>query len=299
MNCINHPDTPSVNFCQNCGKPYCAQCIRTVNGMVYCEPCLAARLGVPPAGVQPGAVPAGYSPVAGSQSPVLAGLLGFIPGVGAMYNGQFAKGLVHVVIFIALVSATHNFGLFGLLVAGWVFYQVFDAYQTAFALQRGLPLPDPLGLNNIGAKLGLGGTTPPPTSGSAPFVAPTAPPAAPPYAASAVPPTAGYPSAYPTAYPAASQPVDPYAPVPPVPPVAPAWDPAAQPPGPIGLLDEPTHRSLPVGAIILLALGVVFLLGTLGTISVHWLTRGWPLLLIALGVWLFFHNHQKSPGGPQ
>jgi TM2 domain-containing membrane protein YozV len=292
MNCTNHPDTPSVNFCQNCGKPYCAQCIRSVNGMVYCEPCLAARLGVPPTGAQPGAVPAGYSPVAGSQSPVLAALLGFIPGVGAMYNGQFAKGLVHVIIFIALVSATHNFGLFGLLVFGWVCYQVFDAYQTAFALQRGLPLPDPLGLNNIGAKLGLGGTTPPPTSGTAPFVAPTAPPATP-YAASAVPPTAGYPSAYPTAYPA--QPFDPAAPLPPIPPVAPAWDPNAPPPG----FDPSGHRSLPVGAIVLLALGVLFLLGTVGAINVHWISRGWPLILIGLGIWIFYRNNQKHSGGPQ
>ena len=292
MNCINHPDTPSVNFCQNCGKPLCAQCVRSVSGMVYCEPCLAARLGVPPAGTQPvpGTVPANYSPVAGSQSPLLAGLLGFIPGVGAMYNGQFAKGLVHVVIFIALVSATHNFGLFGLLVAGWIFYQVFDAYQTAFAMQHGMPLPDPLGLNNIGAKLGLGQTPPP---GAAPYAGPYAAPTAPPApAASAVPPAANYPSAYPTAYP--------LPPVPPVPAVAPAWDPAAQPdPGSIGLLDEPTHRSLPIGAIILVALGVIFLLGTAGVLSVHWISHGWPLILIALGVWIFYRNNHKTPGGPQ
>jgi TM2 domain-containing membrane protein YozV len=237
-------------------------------------------------------MPANYSPVAGSQSPILAGLLGFIPGVGAMYNGQFAKGLVHVVIFIALVSATHNFGLFGLLVAGWIFYQVFDAYQTAFALQHGLPLPDPLGLNNIGAKLGLGQTPPPP--GAAPYAGPYAGPAAPPPAASAVPPAASsYPSAYPTAYPVP--------PVPPVAAIAPAWDPAAaqQEPGSMGLLDEPTHRSLPVGAIILVALGVVFLLGTVGVLSVHWLSHGWPLILIALGVWIFYRNNHKHPGGPQ
>ena len=290
MNCVNHPEAPAVNFCQNCGKPLCAQCVRSVSGMVFCEPCVA------PGSAIPGAVPANYSPVAGSQSPILAGLLGFIPGVGAMYNGQFAKGLVHVVIFIALVSATHNFGLFGLLVAGWVFYQVFDAYQTAFALQHGLPLPDPLGLTNIGAKLGLGQAPVPPPSGSTPY--PGAPPAAPPAASasSAVPPTAGYPSAYPTSYP----PTDPYAPVPPVPPVAPAWDPAAaQDPGSIGMMDEPTHRSLPVGAIILVALGVLFLLGTAGFLSMHWLSHGWPLILIALGVWIFYRNNQKFPGGPQ
>ena len=31
-------------------------------------------------------------------SPGLAFLLGFIPGVGAIYNGQYVKGLIHVVV---------------------------------------------------------------------------------------------------------------------------------------------------------------------------------------------------------
>lgn len=293
MNCSNHPETPAVNYCQNCGKPLCAQCVRSVSGMVFCEECLAARLGVPAAGAQPGApVPAAYPPVTGSHSPILAGLLGFIPGVGAMYNGQFAKGLVHVVVFIALVGATDHFGLFGLAVAGWVFYQVFDAYQTAFALQRGLPLPDPLGLNNIGARLGLGHTPPPgsaPYPGAAPY--PGVPPVPP--AAGTAQPATGYPTAYPTSYP----------PVPPVAPIAPvpaAWDPAAtHDPGSAGLLDEPTHRSMPVGAIILVALGTLFLLSTAGVLNVHWISHGWPLILIAVGIWIFYSNSRKYPGGPK
>ena len=32
-------------------------------------------------------------------------MLGLIPGVGAMYNGQFFKGLIHVVVFAVLVYA--------------------------------------------------------------------------------------------------------------------------------------------------------------------------------------------------
>ena len=35
-------------------------------------------------------------------------LLGLIPGVGAIYNGQYAKGLVHAVVFGLLVSAIAN-----------------------------------------------------------------------------------------------------------------------------------------------------------------------------------------------
>ncbi|MEI9970458.1 MAG: hypothetical protein WDM87_18285 [Terracidiphilus sp.] len=48
-----------------------------------------------------------------------------------MYNGQMIKGLIHVLIFAVLVSAAHVYGIFGLFIAGWVCYQVFEAYHTA------------------------------------------------------------------------------------------------------------------------------------------------------------------------
>ncbi len=90
--------------------------------------------------------------------PVLAGLLGFIPGVGAMYNGQFVKALAHVLIFAVFVSLSDKSFVFGLLVAAWVFYQVFDAAQTAKARRDGLPLPNPFGLNDLGTRLGMAPT---------------------------------------------------------------------------------------------------------------------------------------------
>ena len=40
-----------------------------------------------------------------------------------MYNGQYAKGVVHLVVFAILVSLTNENGIFGLFVAGWVCYQ--------------------------------------------------------------------------------------------------------------------------------------------------------------------------------
>ena len=46
---------------------------------------------------------------AGTPNPAAAAVLGLIPGVGAMYNGQFFKGLIHVVIFAVLVSITRIF----------------------------------------------------------------------------------------------------------------------------------------------------------------------------------------------
>src|SRR5271170_327727 len=148
MNCPNHPDAAAVAYCQNCGKPLCTACMRTVGGVVYCESCLAARLSSQAATAQPPQYPM-------HAHPVLAGLLGFIPGVGAMYNGQFVKALAHVLIFAVFVSLADKSVVFGLLVAAWVFYQVFDAAQTAKARRDGLPLPNPFGLNDLGTRLGV------------------------------------------------------------------------------------------------------------------------------------------------
>src|ERR1700733_10475848 len=161
MNCLNHPDVAAAAYCQNCGKPLCTACIRSVGGVVYCEPCLAARLWAHPG-------PAEANLTGLHAHPVLAGLLGFIPGVGAMYNGQFVKALAHVLIFAVFVSLSDRSSFFGLLAVAWTFYQVFDAAQTAKARRDGLPLPNPFGLNDLGVRLGM-------TPAPAPFVSGFAP----------------------------------------------------------------------------------------------------------------------------
>ena len=181
MNCVNHPDVAAAAYCQNCGKPLCTGCMRSVGGVIYCEPCLAARLSSPPPGgnVYPDANLTGLH-----AHPVLAGLLGFIPGVGAMYNGQYIKALAHVLIFAVFVSLSDKSFVFAMLLAAWIFYQVFDAAQTAKARRDGLPLPNPFGLNDLGTRLGM-----PPTPGAAPYVAGFSPSATP--GAPAVPPDPG------------------------------------------------------------------------------------------------------------
>ena len=148
MNCAVHTDTPAAAFCRTCGKALCENCKRDVMGAIYCEPCIAARLqGNAPMGGQ--AVASVTVAVPNAPSPGIALLLGFIPGVGAMYNGQFMKAFVHVGIFVMLIVATDHFGLFGILIGFWVWYMAFDAYKTAQARQLGLPLPDPLGIDKM------------------------------------------------------------------------------------------------------------------------------------------------------
>ena len=77
-------------------------------------------------------------------SPGLAFILGLIPGVGAIYNGQYAKGLVHVVIIGLIISVLSNNAargfepLVGLMLAAFFFYMAFEAYHTALRRQQGL-----------------------------------------------------------------------------------------------------------------------------------------------------------------
>jgi Domain of unknown function (DUF5668)/B-box zinc finger len=173
MNCAQHPEIDATAFCRECGKPMCPECQRPALGSVYCEAHLPAAPPVPaqpPASAYPAGayVPAPYVPTPyltpqtaspytaqatpppadDSVHPVLALLLGFIPGVGAIYNGQYAKGLVHAVVFALLVSAEasgHNDGMeafIGIMIAAWVFYMVFEAYHTARKRRYGIAVEE-------------------------------------------------------------------------------------------------------------------------------------------------------------
>jgi Domain of unknown function (DUF5668) len=218
MNCAVHPEAPVAAYCRTCGKALCAACARDVRGVIYCEDCIAARVqgtlpAVPPG--TPGAttvVPAGPNP---ALSVILAIFLPF--GAGAVYTGQYAKGLAHMVIFVFLVAAIST-GLagpatpiFGIMMGFFYFYQIIDAYRSAKAIQLGQPPPDPFGL---GRAFGAGET-----------------------------------------------------------------------------LDA---SKVPVGAIVLIGVGVLFLLHNAGWFRFHVMGKLWPLILIAIGVWLFMRRTGRA-----
>ncbi len=159
MKCAKHPETDSVVFCGHCGRALCAECKHEVRGMIYCEDCLAARLGAP-------GLPPLLGPGAGA-SPGVALALGFIPGVGAIYNGQIVKAMIQVLLFGSLIALSHRVpgpvhAIFGLGAAAFYFYMVIDSYQTARAKQFGQPVPEWFGLGEmkmnapIGAALLIG-----------------------------------------------------------------------------------------------------------------------------------------------
>ena len=74
------------------------------------------------------------------KSPALAGVFsGLIPGTGALYNGQYLKGILFIIIFAGLVSVQEHGGwqpFQGLLLAGFYFFQLIEAVQTAKAINR-------------------------------------------------------------------------------------------------------------------------------------------------------------------
>jgi hypothetical protein len=328
--------TDRVAFCQDCGKPLTAETVRPVGTGVFCEPCLTARVAgasaapgyaAPPYTTVPpyGTVPS-QAAVLNEPSPGLAGFLGFIfPGAGAAYNGQYAKGLVHLAIFAVLVAFSDNInGIFGIFVAGWVCYMSFEAYHTAKARRDGLPLPNPFGLNDIGERMGFGknwGTvgataataaapaTPPPaaTPGYAPninaapeyvpvgttpdwvgYVPPTA------FGAAAAQQEAARVQAAQTATYYSQNTYAPYNPTPHSPsPYAQTYTgPGYATPPPTGLPvaalapDVPSTR-FPVGAFWLIGIGLLILLANLIP-DWHMNDRWfWPILFAGLSAWLF------------
>ena len=230
MNCAVHTDTAATAYCRTCGKPMCPACAHNVRGVIYCEDCLAHRIGAAPAGSTTGPepfaahavqTPSGQIVITGGPSPGLAGVLaGFFPfGVGQVYTGQYAKGLAHLLVFTGLVWGAASTGdrygpIFGLAIAFFYVYQIVDSVRSAHAIRLGEPPPDPFGLGKTF------------TTG-----------------------------------------------------------------------ERVDVQKVPLGAVILIAIGVLFLFDTLGLFPSYWIGRLWPVILIVLGVWMFI-KRMNPPAGP-
>jgi len=197
MKCAVHTDVDATGFCRNCGKALCAQCAREVRGALYCEECLS-HMVAGPSPVIPG--------VSAGPNPGVACALGFIPGLGAVYNGEYVKGLIHVIIFGGLIGLMNSDSvsggmqaMIGVFFAAFYCYMPIEAYRTARARQLGQPAP--------------------------------------------------------------------------------------------GIFGE-TESQRPIGALVLIGLGIFFLLDTLGVLNSVWIWRLWPLALIAVGVLLIWKRTQ-------
>lgn len=163
MKCAVHPDVEASGFCRNCGKPMCPACTRQVRDVLYCEDCLAQVVGLPPttpvvesteANNAVPVLPQGTIPASGAKpdsgAPVLAFLLGLIPGLGAIYNGEYNKALLHIIIFAGIIlgiSLDLGDGAEAVLICALVvfpFYMAIDAVRTLKAKQTGVTYQDPI-----------------------------------------------------------------------------------------------------------------------------------------------------------
>jgi hypothetical protein len=148
---------------------------------------------------------------ASGPNPALAGILaGFFPiGVGAVYTGQYAKGLAHLVIMVLLIIGMgsdlpwYAITVLAICTGFFYIYQIIDAIRSAKAIQAGEPAPDPFELAQT-----------------------------------------------------------------------------------FGAGEKFEATKIPTGAAVLIGLGALFLLHTVGLFQFG-LDRFWPLILIGLGVWLF------------
>ena len=213
MKCAVHSDADAVGYCRNCGKAMCSQCVRPIRDVLYCEDCLAKTIGLsntPPEvatgyGSQPG-IPSGTIHHL-TGNPAAAFLLGLFPGLGAVYNGEYNKALIHITVFAAMIVGLNSdlgdgaITALSLLLAGFILYMAFDAMRTAKAKTVGDVAPDPL---------------------------------------------------------------------------------------------EDWSKNRPIGPIILIALGAIFLLENFHLFSFYRVERFWPLVLIAVGV-LMFRNRLDRP----
>ena len=177
------PEPKIVGYCRACGKSLDELSARTANGTIFCHDHVPAQ--PPPLGglntsaapppiatapytapyVGPGASsPNAGSPYTGSPytssrianpsvSPVAAFFLGLIPGVGAIYNGQYAKGIVHALVLGVLLTAANSSipglpdAVSVLLVISFWAYMPFEAYHTARLRREGQVVDEFSGLS--------------------------------------------------------------------------------------------------------------------------------------------------------
>jgi hypothetical protein len=156
----SEPQLPVVGYCRMCGKALNETTVRQAQGSIYCAEHVPAAFtnSFPPESkprtgfAEPRYGESPYSssvPPVRPQSdanPVAAFWLGLIPGVGAIYNGQYAKGLAHVVVFGLLISLADLNGpfeaLFGIMIPVFVLYMAFEAHHTAKHRRDGMPIDE-------------------------------------------------------------------------------------------------------------------------------------------------------------
>jgi hypothetical protein len=128
MKCTYHPATETQVLCSTCNKPLCAECSHQIKGNVFCQECLVqgAEWASSMKGLK---LP--------TDSPKRAALISLIPGMGAVYNGDYVKAITFFAVFAALtMMADRVADIFGFAAFSFLVFTMFDSYRAAEAANR-------------------------------------------------------------------------------------------------------------------------------------------------------------------
>ena len=131
MYCSYHTASAARVQCSSCARPLCQACDHRIKGYPYCQDCIV--LGVE-------GLSRNYSNTRPRGRARLAALFAVLPGMGAVYNRQNIKAVVHFVSIIGLfelASLKVAAGVFALAGLVFYFYSIIDAYRTAMLIARG------------------------------------------------------------------------------------------------------------------------------------------------------------------
>jgi hypothetical protein len=123
MKCSYHPGVETQDACSACKKPLCAECAHKIKGKPYCEDCLAqgAKWAATARDLR---LP--------SDAPRRAALCAIIPGMGAVYNGDYLRAATYFAVWAALCLMSDRIsGVFGFGAVVFIVFTMFDAYRTA------------------------------------------------------------------------------------------------------------------------------------------------------------------------
>ena len=147
MQCALHSEVIATAYCSNCGLALCFNCAETVDGRVLCRKCspslraqnsanadTSSPQNLLPEGEKPSIpIPEGYP----YCSPNVSLVLGLIPGVGSICNGDYIKAFLQILIFGSCVSlaSSQEVGelgpMFVIISVVFFFYMPLEAYHIA------------------------------------------------------------------------------------------------------------------------------------------------------------------------
>jgi hypothetical protein len=128
MKCSYHSTVDSQEYCSTCSKALCAECSHRIKAKVFCQDCLV-RGAEWAASVKDLHIP--------TDAPKRAAALSLIPGMGAVYNGDYQKAIIQFAVFAALIimgDEAHSIFGFGAFV--FLVFTMFDSYRMAEANLR-------------------------------------------------------------------------------------------------------------------------------------------------------------------